>query len=101
MLAYEGAETAQRLRVRAGRITDGNGLSAQMPAVAPTPRLEFEARALRQLLIAGAEVPVLVVPLSTRREVLSELAELVLDPRQQRLIPLEKTPRGRLILPDV
>lgn len=101
MLAYLREESISSNRVRLGRISDGNGWQVALPAVAPEPRLPFESRAVRKLLAAGADAPVLLIPLSTRKDVLSEIAPVVPDPRQRKLLPDDKPVATRLILPNV
>lgn len=101
MLSYERDAAVQSAITHFGRIGDGKQLQVDTPAFAPTPRMRYEARAVLRLVKGGGEVQVLIVPLSTRREVVSELAPLIPDSRQLQLDTQEKPTPARLVLPDV
>jgi hypothetical protein len=101
VLAYERDDAAQSTTARFGHIVDGGKLRVAMPAFAPTPRMRYEARAVLSLIKGGAEVPVVIVPLSTRRDITGELAPALPDPKQRRLIEEETPVPPRLVIPDV
>lgn len=102
MLVYEQDSSAQKTTARFGSLVNGGPQKYAMPATAPTPRLRYEARAVLKLEKAGAEIPCLIVPLSTRREIVAELTPIL--PRQYGQTSLAPDNSGEvrpIVIPDL
>lgn len=84
---------------RFGRLEFGDELKFVMPATAPTPRTEYEARATAYVAERGCDLPVVVVPLARMDAVNAALTPVFGDPRNRSLV--ESSSLRPLILPDI
>jgi len=100
LLQYLKDDAAQAAIARFGSLVRRGTTRYPMPATAPAPRTVYEAQAVLQLARAGASIPALIVPISTRRSIIAELGSYAGGPSQLTLEGNPFYPVRPFVIPD-
>jgi hypothetical protein len=100
VLQYTPDETLHSTEARFGQLLRANEERSPMPATAPTPRTSYEGDAILRLVKAGAPIPALIVPLSTRRQVAAQFGSFLGGPRQLTLEGTDFYPQRPITICD-